>query len=132
MPDGSLDPEYEKHVKLLISSLRNNGYTVFCALEHANYSFGGLTPPEEEFQKDLDEITSSDKMIVFLEERVSAGVQLELGFAYAKDVAIEIYQDGKPAWSNIAFSRLSGNVLKEVLNFEDFTNSVIKNHPKPE
>lgn len=128
LPDDTLDPDYERQMRFVIRSLTEAGHTVFCALEHANWTFGGLTPPEEELQKDLQEIELCDKMIVYLEERVSSGVQLELGYAYAKGKRIEVYQEGKASWSNAAFVKLSGNTATAITGIDDFAQKAIANN----
>lgn len=117
---GNVEPEYRSIIENLLATLRSHEHEVFCALEHTGWIFGGTTPPEEEFRKDLEEINNSDKLIILLEERVSAGVQLETGYAFAKDKEIEIYQIGKAAWSNLAFSRLSGQGIIAVKDVPDF------------
>lgn len=128
LPDNTLDPDYEQQMRFVIRSLADAGHSVFCALEYTNWTFGGLTPPEEELQKDLQEIEVCDKMIVYLEERVSSGVQLELGYAYAKDKTIEVYQEGKASWSNAAFVKLSGNTATAITGLDDFVQKVIANN----
>lgn len=128
LPDKSLDPAYETLIRDLLSGLRDSGHEVFCALEHAHYSFGGLTPPEEEFEQDLAAIDSSDVMIVMLEERVSSGIQLELGYAYAKGIELDMFQVGKPTWSNIGFSKLSGKAIEQVLDEKDFALKVLEKY----
>lgn len=128
LPDGTLEPQYEEAIRSLIESLRRAGHEVFCALEHAQWTFGGLTPPEQELAKDFEEISACNKMIVYLEERVSAGIQLELGYAYAAGIQIEAYQEGKAAWSNAAFVKLSGSAFTTVSTIDDFVASVVANN----
>lgn len=128
LPDKTLDPDYERHMRAVIAALTDAGHTIFCALEHANWTFGGSTPPEEELKKDLDELGACEKMIVYLEERVSSGVQLELGYAYAKGKMIEIYQEGKATWSNAAFAKLSGNTSTPIAGLEEFVAKVVANN----
>ena len=101
---GEVEPSYRKTIEGLIAQLRAHGRSVFCALEYADWRIGGLTTPEAELGHDLAEIDSSDLLVVLLEERISAGIQLECGYAYAKGKDIAAYQIGKPAWSNAAFS----------------------------
>ncbi len=107
-PDGRVTADYRAAIEDLLVSLRKADHVVFCALEHARWSLGGVKLPEAELQKDFDEIDNTDKLIILLEERVSAGVQLENGYAFAKKKEMEIYQIGQASWSNLAFGRLSG------------------------
>lgn len=119
---GKVEADYRSAIEDLINSLRNAKHEVFCALEHTGWSMAGVALPEDEFTKDLKEIDQSDKLIILLEEKVSAGVQLENGYAFAKDKGLEIYQIGKPAWSNVAFGRLSGNSIIPVEGVLDFVH----------
>ena len=119
---GQVNAEYRHAIEDLLTNLRQQSHEVFCALEHTNWIMGGVALPEEELKKDLEEIDRSDKLIILLEERVSSGVQLENGYAFAKGKELEIYQIGKASWSNIAFGRLSGigNIpVQSILDFVD-------------
>lgn len=123
-----VEPAYREQVEKLIAALREKGHSVFCALEYVRWTLGGLTDPEAEFKKDISEIDKADKIIVLLEERISAGIQLENGYAFAKKKLIETYQIGKPAWSNIAFARLNKHEIIVVEGIADFVNQAIKNN----
>ena len=127
--DGSVIPEFRQSIEQLLIDLRAVGHQVFSALEYTNWKIGENVAPDEEFRIDLREIDTSDKVICLLEERVSAGVQLELGYAYAKGKQLEIYQIGKSAWSNLAFSAAVGCGLEPVENIDDFVTKAIKNNP---
>lgn len=122
---GKVNHTYRASIEKLISALRQAGHEVFCALEHANWGMSELAVPEEEFKRDLAEIDACDKLVILLEERVSAGVQLENGYAFAKGKNLEAYQIGKAAWSNIAFSRLAGGSITPVESVLDFVNQAI-------
>ena len=126
---GKVTADYRAIIEALIKTLRLNGHEVFCALEHTNWQFGDMASPESEFKKDLEEIDAADKLVVLLEERVSSGVQLESGYAFAKGKTVDMYQIGKPAWSNVAFSRLSGQGIIPVKDVADFAAQA-KSHIK--
>jgi len=126
---GQVEASYRSIIEDLIKTLRSNEHEVFCALEHTGWKFGGMTSPEEEFQADLAEIDKTNQMIVLLEERISSGVQLESGYAFAKGKTVEMYQIGKPAWSNVGFSRLSGRGIIPVKDVADFAR-LVKDHNK--
>ncbi len=123
--NGDVDAEYRQAVERLLTGLRERGHDVYCALEFASWKLGGLTPPEDELAQDLKEIDLADKVVALLEERVSAGVQLENGYAFAKGKTVEIYQIGNPAWSNVAFAKLNGHEIFPVETFEDFVERVL-------
>lgn len=126
--DGAVAAEYRATIEALLADLRAKNHDVYCALEYANWQMGGMQLPEDEFTHDLREIDAADAVVVLLEEQVSAGVQLENGYAFAKEKSIECYQIGKPAWSNIAFSRLNGHEIIPVQDVADFTAKVAAAH----
>lgn len=123
--NGNVDVEYRRSVERLLSGLRKREHSVYCALEYASWKLGGLSSPEDELAQDLKEIDLADKVVALLEERVSAGVQLENGYAFAKGKTVEIYQIGNPAWSNIAFAKLNGHEIYPVETFDDFVERVL-------
>ena len=120
--DGEVEAAYRQSIERLLTDLRAHGHSVYCALEYAEWKVGGLTLPEEELKHDFEEIDHADKIVALLEERISAGVQLEYGYAYAKRKVIEVYQIGKPAWSNMAFAKLNGHEIIPVQSIDDFVD----------
>ncbi len=86
---------------------------------------GGFGAPHEEFKHDFEQIDACDKMIVLMEERVSAGVQIECGYAYARGKNIEVYQIGKPAWSNQTFAQVNGHEIILVQSVDDFVEKAL-------
>ena len=120
LPDGTVDPVYKQQLQQVIGMLRAAGHDVFCSLEHANWQLGGLTDPAEEFRTDLAQIDTADRLVVLLEERISAGIQIELGYSYAKGKELDVYQIGKPAWSNTSFLALANTPIKPVNDIESF------------
>jgi nucleoside 2-deoxyribosyltransferase len=123
---GLIEKSYRHSMEALIAGLRERGHEVYCALEYAQWKMGGMTAPEEELKHDFEEINKSDKLIVLLDKVVSAGVQLENGYAFAKGKAVVMYQIDSPAWSNIAFSRLNGHEIVLVKSDADFVGQVLK------
>ena len=128
LPDGSIEAAYRSSIERLIRGLEEKSHEVYCALVYAGWKLGGDTLPEDEFRHDFAEIDASDKLITLLEERVSAGVQLESGYAYAKGKKSEIYQIGKPVWSNNAFAKLNGNEIISVTDVTDFVEKALQNN----
>jgi nucleoside 2-deoxyribosyltransferase len=122
---GNVNTDYRAYIQQVLEGLRGNGHTVFCALEHTGWHLSESMAPEEEFRQDLAEIDEADKLIVLLEEQVSPGVQIEIGYAYAKGKQLELYQVGEPKWSNISFSRLSGHELRRVRSLDEFVEYAI-------
>lgn len=123
---GNVESMFRAEVERLIGGLRVYGNHVFCALEYDNWRIQSVADPVDELKKDFAEIDACDRVVVLLEERVSSGIQLENGYAYAKEKEIEVYQIGKPTWSNSAFSRLNGHEIIPVSDIKDFVDTVLK------
>ena len=130
--NGVVDAAYRADIEQLIGGLRQKGHEVFCALEHMHWSTSELAVPEDEFRKDLAEIDSCHQMLILLEERVSAGVQLENGYAFAKGKQFQTYQIGKAAWSNMAFARMAGDELLLVNSVGDFVDQALRRSTQAE
>lgn len=119
---GAVQSEYRTHLEELTNYIKSKGHQYYLALEYAGWIMGGHTDPEDELRHDFEQIDDSEIVIALLEERVSAGVQLENGYAYAKNKKVYIYQIGKPAWSNIAFATIAGHDIKTVADDSEFIN----------
>jgi hypothetical protein len=117
---GHVFPDYRRQIEQLTSHIRGLGHDYFVALEYAGWRMGGDHDPDEELRHDFSQIDTSDCVIALLEERVSAGVQLENGYAYARGKKVYVFQIGKPAWSNLAFSRIAGHDIEVVDNEHEF------------
>lgn len=117
---GRVFANYRNLIQQLTEHISSQGHGYFVALEYANWVMGGDTSPEDELRHDFAQIDQSDVIIALLEERVSAGVQLENGYAYAHGKKVYAYQMGKPAWSNIAFAKIAGHEIEQVADEEEF------------
>jgi nucleoside 2-deoxyribosyltransferase len=126
--NGVVFKEYREPLERLLVALRAAGHEVFCAVEYTDWQLGGTTSPAEELQHDFEQIDWADVVIVLLEERVSSGIQLESGYAYAKGKPIDVYQIGKASWSNQAFGKLNGHEIYGVDSIEAFTDAVSKTY----
>ena len=124
--EGHVEPAYAEAIRQLVAQCRDQEHEVFCALDHTGYVLDNTVDPAEEFRTDFAHLDTSDRMYVLLEERVSAGVQLEMGYAYARGVEMRLYQIGKRAWSNNSFSALAGYPLVEIASEADFAECVIR------
>jgi len=122
---GAVEEAYRQTIERLLNNLRQHGHDVYCALEYADWTMGGASTPEEELSHDFAEIDRCDKVVVLVEERVSAGVQLENGYAFAKSKEVAVYQIGKPAWTNIAFAKLNGHEIVQVTDIDDFARQAL-------
>lgn len=123
---GKVLPDYRQQIEDLTTFIRECGHECYVALEYANWKLGGESEPEAELKHDFEQIDSSDAVIALLEERVSSGIQLENGYAYAKGKKVYVYQIGKPAWSNRAFAQLAGHSIEIVSDEAQFVEQAKK------
>lgn len=80
---GEVFPEYKTWLEDNLDRLERFGHTVFCALRADKYKINDADPAEA-FSLDEHEIEMADGMLAFLTDKVSAGVQTEIGIAIAK------------------------------------------------
>ncbi|MCL2451947.1 nucleoside 2-deoxyribosyltransferase [Candidatus Saccharibacteria bacterium] len=77
---GEVYPEYREYLERQFSVIESAGGEVFSAVRHDGYRIND-TSPAEAFRVDLDEIKKCDVFIAFLNSKISAGVQTEIGIA---------------------------------------------------
>lgn len=77
---GEVQSSYRQWLEENLMVIENSGYTVFCALREDGYKIND-TDPATAFNIDLEHIKTSDALIAFLDEKISAGVQTEIGIA---------------------------------------------------
>lgn len=86
---GQVFPEYREWLEDNLKILEDLGHTVFCALRADQYKINDADPAEA-FSLDEAEIEAADGMLAFVTDRVSAGVQTEIGMAIAKKKQVVI------------------------------------------
>jgi nucleoside 2-deoxyribosyltransferase len=80
---GEVFPEYKEWLEENLTRLEKFGHAVFCALRADEYKIND-TNPAEAFSLDEAEIEKADALIAFVTDKVSAGVQTEIGMAIAQ------------------------------------------------
>lgn len=80
---GEVFPEYQAWLEGNLDKLEKLGHTVFCALRADQYKINDADPAEA-FSLDEAEIDAANGMLAFVTDKVSAGVQTEIGIAIAK------------------------------------------------
>lgn len=94
---GEVFPEYKAWLEENLSQLESFGHNVFCALRADQYRINDENPAQA-FKLDMDNIDQADGLLALVNDKVSAGVQTELGVALAQR---------KP----VVIARLSGDSL---------------------
>lgn len=100
---GEVSPEYKKWLEDNLTTIEGFGHEVFCALRADGYRINDADPAEA-FRLDIKQIEAADALIAFVNARVSAGVQTEVGYALAlsKKVILAHLPDTELSWFNQA------------------------------
>ena len=86
---GEVFPEYKAWLEQNLEKLEKYDHTVFCALRADHYKINDANPAEA-FSLDKKEIESADGILAFVTDKISAGVQTEIGMAIAKKKQVVI------------------------------------------
>ena len=86
---GEVFPEYKEWLEDNLEQLEKFGHAVFCALRADEYKINDANPAEA-FSLDEAEIEKADAMLAFVTDKVSAGVQTEIGMAIAQKKPVVI------------------------------------------
>lgn len=100
---GEVFPEYRTWLETQLNTLEAAGHTVFCALRQDNYKINNADPAAA-YNMDVANIESADALLALVSEKVSAGVQTEIGYALAlgKQVVLALDKDTDHLWFNKA------------------------------
>lgn len=79
---GEVFPEYQSWLEGNLEKLEKYGHTIFCALRADKYRINDANPAEA-YSLDESEIKAADGLLAFVTDKVSAGVQTEIGMAIA-------------------------------------------------
>ena len=79
---GEVFPEYKEWLEDILTTLENMGHTVFCALRADQYKINDVDPAAA-FNLDMDHIHESEVILALLGDKVSAGIQTEIGVGVA-------------------------------------------------
>jgi nucleoside 2-deoxyribosyltransferase len=120
---GRVFPDYKIWLEDLLVSLERSGHTVFCALRADNYTINTANPVAA-FRLDAKEIEQCDILLAFIDNNVSAGVQLEIGYALALKKNIVLAHLPKHSLPYINSAIVHASLATEVLL--PFTDETIR------
>lgn len=120
---GEVFAEYKTWLEDILVTLEDADYQVFCALREDKYRINDADPAAA-FKLDMQAIENNDMLLALLTDKVSAGVQTEIGAAVAlgKTVLLAHKQEVELAWFNQAI--IKAGAAKEVqlpLNVADLS-----------
>lgn len=111
---GNVTPGYRSFLQPILDAIREAGNEYFCTVEKANWAMTD-GDPYEDFKSALDQINQSSTLIAIVDDVVSAGVQIEIGYMLkllesgSGKRIILAHHSGQPlSWSNQAISKHPG------------------------
>jgi nucleoside 2-deoxyribosyltransferase len=82
--EGEVEAAFRAEIEALLQGIRKEaGVKVFCAIEDEKWQLFN-TLPEVAVQNDLKVLEAADVLVALLDQKISAGVQFEIGYAVAK------------------------------------------------
>jgi len=93
---GQVFPEFRDFLENQFTTLEQFG-EIFSGIRYDDYQINHAAP-DEAFRLDLKEIKESDVLVAFLGEKVSAGVQTEIGMALAFGKKVLLAPPAKSSW----------------------------------
>ena len=93
---GEVFLEYKEWLEGQLTFIENLGHTVFCALRPDGYKINDEDPAKA-FSLDKEEIGKADALLAFVTNKVSAGVQTEIGMAIDQRKLVVIAHLGEHA-----------------------------------
>lgn len=110
---GEVFPEYKEWLEGTLNIIEALGHTVFCALREDQYKINDADPATA-FNLDMEHIEQSDVLIALLNDKLSAGVQTEIGAAVAlkKQVILAHPPEHELAYFNAAM--LKAGVVQSI------------------
>jgi nucleoside 2-deoxyribosyltransferase len=86
---GKVFPEYRKELESVISVFEKINHHVYCAPREDLWTLND-TSPADAFEVDMRNVNECNLFVAFVGNKVSAGIQMEMGFALAKGKRIII------------------------------------------
>ncbi len=129
---GEVFPEYKEWLEEVLATLENMGHTVFCALRADQYKINDADPASA-FNLDMDHIQESEVILALLGDKISAGIQTEIGVGVAlgKKVIIAHAPEDKLTYFNAAMVK-AGVVRESELPLDETRlATVLQNESQP-
>jgi nucleoside 2-deoxyribosyltransferase len=116
---GVVDQAYRSDLETVIQKLEDAGHDVFCAPRLEGWKVTDHNPVHA-FQGDLKQLNECDLYVGILGKDVSAGVQIETGYALAleKRMVLASHAGTKLGWTNNALTGFE-NVSSVNFSFYD-------------
>ena len=103
---GVVAPEFRAKIEAIIDRYEAAGREVFCAAKAEGWKISTISEATKELQKDFENIKSADEFAALIDDTISGGTQMEIGYAEALGKRITLITEGKTTlgWTNKALS----------------------------
>lgn len=116
---GEVLPEYKEWLENILTLIEKQGHIVFCALRADQYKINDADPAAA-FSLDMKHIHESDAILALLSDKVSAGVQTEIGVGVALGKVVVMAHDLEDKLTYFNAAMVKAGVAKELsLPLED-------------
>lgn len=111
---GEVFAVYKQWLESVLQLLESLGHEVFCALRADQYKING-DDPAQAFSLDMDHITASDVVLALVTDRVSAGVQTEIGVGVALGKQVIVAHEPQDALAYFNAAMAAAGAVHELL-----------------
>jgi hypothetical protein len=119
---GKVIPAYRKELEAAIGALEKVNHEVYCAPREDRWTLND-TSPAEAFNVDMQNVANCELFIAFIGNRISAGIQMEIGYALAngKQIVLALPSTDELGYVNQGLVE-SGNA--ELIRYESQTSLI--------
>ena len=111
---GEVFPEYKEWLEGTLTTIERLGHTVFCALRADDYKINDADPVAA-FFLDKEHMDECDAMLAFVTEKISAGVQTEVGYMIAKEKKVVLAREPEDAFVYFNDAMNRAGVVSELI-----------------
>jgi nucleoside 2-deoxyribosyltransferase len=110
---GEVFPEYKTWLEAILVSLEKMCHEVFCALRADQYKINDADPADA-FNLDMKHLRECDAILALLSDKVSAGVQTEIGVGVALGKITVIAHEERDALAYFNAAMVKAGVVREL------------------
>lgn len=111
---GEVFPEYKEWLENILTTLEKHGHEVFCALRADQYKINDADPADA-FSLDMHHIQESDTILALVSDKVSAGVQTEIGVGIALHKRVIIAHEPQDQLAYFNAAMIKAGVTTELI-----------------
>jgi nucleoside 2-deoxyribosyltransferase len=104
--NGVVIHEFRQKVEAILKRYEDAGREVYCAVRKEGWKISAPSDAADELRNDFQKIKEADEFAALIDETISAGVQMEIGYALALGKRITLITGAKTSlnWTNQALT----------------------------